>query len=657
MASLHRVATCLILVLAPVAVFGQSSLYSDIEPATTSVPVASVAGAPLQEAETIQLTDAVVERLATDEATSEYAEYFTFENSDVVSGTDARRAASASCKSFPGDSAWPKAIVWDILNVLLGEALTPTKPIASPCYDTQWGKRSTTECTDIINNFTNPLFHHADSTSNMWPIFQGRTCMPNNDTTGRTCTVGGYPEFAIKVTNVAQVQLVINFVRSTNIRLVIKNTGHCYLGKSTGAGSLSLWMHNLNKIDFLPDYKGPGYSGLALKLAAGVTVREVYEAANRNGVTVLGAVSWSVGYAGGMIIGGGQNPLAGIYGMAADHVVAFQVVTADGRFVTASEVSHPDLFWALRGGGGGTFAVVTSVTVRAHPKLNFVTSKWVLDASNNNFDAFLAGTKKFYDVFLGWADAGIYSFFVMGNAPTPFLSMLFLFVANHTEESYTKVVKPFFDYLDANNMTLTSPHTSLAHNSFYSAYQATWGANSFPIGLENSLPANRIIPRRNFQENNNETFALIKDHVLSGKHLLGYHKAPKKYANTNNAVNPAWRECGMFMVTSSNKALDHSTPEGLAVAKKDLQENILQPWRDITPVSEGGGMYSNEASVMESDWQESFYGGYYPKLIEIRKKWDPKDVFYATTAVGSERWVVQDGEQGVQTQNGRLCRV
>jgi FAD/FMN-containing dehydrogenase len=86
--------------------------------------------------------------------------------------------------------------------------------------------------------------------------------------------------------------------------------------------------------------------------------------------------------------------------MAADHVVAFQVVTADGRFVTASEESNSDLFWALRGGGGGTFGVVVSVIIRAHPKLNVVTAGWKLDASTNSVDAFWAGTKKFYDVFL-----------------------------------------------------------------------------------------------------------------------------------------------------------------------------------------------------------------------------------------------------------------
>ncbi|KAH7094849.1 hypothetical protein FB567DRAFT_511218 [Paraphoma chrysanthemicola] len=636
---------------------GQSIALKSLEPAVATVPLSVAAGAPLQSAETRQLTDEVVERLITNNATSAYAEYFIFQKDIADNFALARQNVSSRCRTFPGDLAWPKALVWDVFDALLGGALIPTIPIAAPCYDTPWGKQNAQTCADVTKNFTNPLFHHADPTSNMWPIFQGRTCMPTNDSSSRTCTLGGYPAYAVKASTIAQIQLAINFARAANLRLVIKNTGHCYLGKSTGAGALSLWMHNMDQIDFLPDYRGPGYNGPALKLAAGVNVRQVYEAADRYNVTVLGAVSWSVGYAGGMITGGGQNPLAGIYGMAADHVVAFQVVTADGRFITVSEADHPDLFWALRGGGGGTFAVVTSVIIRAHPKLNVVTSKWVLDATTNNADAFWKGTKKFYDVFLDWADAGIYSFFIMGKAPAPFLNMMFLFAPNHTLESYTKVVKPFFDYLKAENISLTSPHSSLAHSSFYNAYQATWGSNSFPIGLDNSLPANRIVPRVNFKEKYNETFALIKDHVLAGKHLLGYHKAPKDYANTDNAVHPAWRNCGMFLVTSSNKSMDHSTPEGLSAANKDLQENILQPWRDITPVAAGGGTYLNEASVMEPDWQESFYGGFYPRLSQIKRKYDPNDVFYATTAVGSERWRVEDGEQGVQTQNGRLCKV
>jgi FAD/FMN-containing dehydrogenase len=118
--------------------------------------------------------------------------------------------------------------------------------------------------------------------------------MPKNSTTSTQCTLGGSPSYAVKVTNAAQVQLAVNFARNANLRLVIKNTGHCYLGKSNGAGALSLWMHNLKEIDFLPDYSAEGidYKGPALKLGAGVQVRDAYEAADRNNVTILGAVSW-----------------------------------------------------------------------------------------------------------------------------------------------------------------------------------------------------------------------------------------------------------------------------------------------------------------------------------------------------------------------------
>lgn len=242
-------------------------------------------------------------------------------------------------------------------------------------------------------------------------------------------------------------------------------------------------------------------------------------------------------------------------------------------------------------------------------------------------------------------DAGLYSFFIMW--PTPQLSMNYMFAPNHTLQSYYKVVGTFFEFLEANNITLSLSHQAMQHTSFYSAYQATWGANNFPVGVDTSLPANRLVPRRNFVEKYEETYALIKSHVSSGKHFLGYHNAPSNaaptVANQNNAVNPAFREMVFFLVTSSNRSADHSSPAGLAAQNKYLQEQVLQPWRDIAPVSEGGGTYLNEASVEEVDWQESFYGGYYHKLSEIKRKWDPNEVFYAVTAVGSERWKVQDG--------------
>lgn len=207
----------------------QATSLSPIDPVATSVPDVQIAVAPLQTAETLQLSDAVISRIAKDEVTKQYAEYFVFENATL-----APQKSLASCKTFPGDLTWPIKLVWEVFDALLGEALIPTVPIASSCYDTKWGNKDSAECANVVSNFTNPLFHESDPTSIMWPMFQGRTCIPSNSTSGKQCTKGAYPEYAVEVTNVAQIQLTVNFARAANLRLVIKNTGHCYLGKSSG---------------------------------------------------------------------------------------------------------------------------------------------------------------------------------------------------------------------------------------------------------------------------------------------------------------------------------------------------------------------------------------------------------------------------------------
>jgi hypothetical protein len=125
----------------------------------------------------------------------------------------------------------------------------------------------------------------------MWSLFQGRTCMPTNNSDGK-CTLGGYASYSINVSSVAQVQLGVNSARNANLRLTIKNTGHDYIGKSSGAGAgaLSLWTHNLKNIEFIKEYEGGGYSGPAFKAGAGVQGFEILEAARDNDVTVLAGI-------------------------------------------------------------------------------------------------------------------------------------------------------------------------------------------------------------------------------------------------------------------------------------------------------------------------------------------------------------------------------
>lgn len=95
---------------------------------------------------------------------------------------------------------------------------------------------------------------------------------------------------------------------------------------------------------------------------------EVLEAAKNESLVVLTGECSSVGIAGGYTQGGGHSALATSFGLSADNTLEFEAITADGRFLTASSIENPDLYWALSCGGGGNYAVVFSMTVKAHPE-------------------------------------------------------------------------------------------------------------------------------------------------------------------------------------------------------------------------------------------------------------------------------------------------
>lgn len=123
----------------------------------------------------------------------------------------------------------------------------------------------------------------------MFPLYKGRSCVPSLEPTG-PCTQGGHSPYAIDVSNVAQIQLAVNFARQSNIRLVIRNTGHDYNGRSTGAGALAVWTQHLKDIEFIPEYVNPEYKGTAMKVGAGVQGFKVYDVALKHGVTALAGI-------------------------------------------------------------------------------------------------------------------------------------------------------------------------------------------------------------------------------------------------------------------------------------------------------------------------------------------------------------------------------
>ncbi|KAH6844564.1 hypothetical protein B0I37DRAFT_398218 [Chaetomium sp. MPI-CAGE-AT-0009] len=605
---------------------------------------------PLFEYETRSLTEAGLEELLAENGVTGHASLFAFD--DGVE-TDSGPSGPA-CKAFPGDAEWPSQGIWQNFDDLLGGALIETVPIAAPCYQNM-GVYNAERCAAVRDSFSDPYLHENDPTSIFWPLYQGRTCMVTDDPDSGNCTHGAFPVYAVNVSSVSQIQLAVNFARNANLRLVIKNTGHCYLGKSSGAGALSIWTHNLKNLEYFPDLEIPGYSGPAIKWT--------HQPLNLH--HMLTSLAQSVGYAGGYIAGGGHTPLSGLYGMAADHVMALEVVTADGHFITASPEENTDLYWALRGGGGSTFGVVTSLIIRVHPKLPVVTSTFTISTSPNvTADAFWESMYTYFSLFIPFTDAGTYSWFTLssdGNGSHTFTMDPF-FAPNHTLATFTTLIQPWFTKLRALNIPFTP--TTTAHPSFYAAYNATWGRNrrlNSAGGI--SVPGNRLLPRRNWEDPAlfNETFAVLRRHASAGRPLMGYHQAPRNRAGAgaDNAVNSAWREVVCFLILSGRLPVGvvDPTPDQVRAASEELREEIIAPLREVAPESEGGGAYLNEANVDEPMWREAFYGVHYGRLLEIKRARDPREVFYATTAVGSEGWEVRDGEMGVQTQNGRLCRV
>jgi hypothetical protein len=358
---------------------------------------------------------------------------------------------------------------------------------------------------------------------------------------------------------------------------------------------------------------------------------------------------------GGYSQGGGHSPLMQLYGMGADQVVALEVVTAAGFFITATPEVNSDLYWAMLGGGGGTFGIVTSAVVKVHPKVAVTTSvfNFTTSATVSN-ETFWTGVKAFWDEMPTYNAAKTYSYFFLSLANGVYSFEMFPFFATQkTVAEYEALVKPFFDTLKTLNI---SYQISTQHfDTFYPAYKATFGTINYRVGGYTSIPGNRIMPAANWEDAalSTKTFESVKHAVDNSLRIGLYHQAPANPAKIINSVNPAFRNEAAMLIAIDPVAAS-STPAQLAVGSKHLTDVVLGPIRDVT---QGGGAYANEADIAEPDWQQAFWGSNYPRLLTVKKKWDPTNLFYVHHGIGSEGWVVDDGDRGVQTQDGKLCQI
>lgn len=167
-----------------------------------------------------------------------------------------------------------------------------------------------------------------------------------------------YPALIVRCSGVADVMAVVDFARANRLLTSVRGGGHSMAGTAVCEGGLMISLENMNGIRIDPENRIGWVSG-------GCSLGDLDHETAAHGLVCPGGVVSTTGVA-GLTTGGGYGWLRGKLGMSIDNLRAVEMVTADGRFVRASETQNPELFWGIRG-GGGNFGVVTSFEFRLHP--------------------------------------------------------------------------------------------------------------------------------------------------------------------------------------------------------------------------------------------------------------------------------------------------
>ncbi|KAK8123919.1 FAD binding domain-containing protein, partial [Apiospora kogelbergensis] len=536
-----------------------------------------------------------------------------------------RDGIAESCKCFPGDTCWPSAAEWSGLNATVGGRLVATVPLGAPCHDPAYDEAT---CKSLQSQWRDSGIHMASSSSVMAPIFANQSCdafQPRS----RACELGNYVRYAVNATSVADIQATIAFAQEKNVRFVIRNTGHDYLGRSTGAGALAVWTHYMKGMEFLSDFDdGAGYRSKAVKLGAGVQGFEIMEAARDQGVVVVGGECPTVGIAGGYTQGGGHSALSTSFGLSADNVLSWELVTADGALLTASKTENPDLYWALSGGGGGTFGVVVSMTVKTYPdavvsgaKLSFYAAD-----NHNSSETLYAGIQAFHEALPAMVDAGSMVIYFFNSE---YFSITPLTIYNKTQEELQEIMQPFESALKSLSVNYTVTYSqSETYYAHYDKYFGPLPLGNIQVGI--AQYGGRLVPRAVTAKISDTWRFLVEQGVIWIGIALDVSSFGGSSGFPANSVHPAWRDtlvCATMTLPWSFEA-----PWSDMLALRNKMTDVIMP--AIEAATPGSGSYGNEGDWRQPNFQEAFWGTNYARLLAIKEKYDPLDFFYVTAGGG-----------------------
>lgn len=528
------------------------------------------------------------------------------------------------------------------LNKAFHGKLQLATPLALPCFS-RFGTTNTTpnpsQCAEIQENYTSPLYRvdrfsaYFNTQSEICDTLSTQQCLldPSDPSllsaiSGQICNQGAIPPYYIEVQSAADVKSAFSFASLTHMPLVIKNTGHDFNGRSSGPGALALWTRKLQDMQFHASFVPAGckhQEGIrAITTGAGVIMDQVYEFADQHNSTIVGGSGPTVGLSGGWVMTGGHGVLTPTYGLGIDRVLQFQIVTPDGVERTVNGCQNPDLFWALRGGGGGTFGVVLSATHRVEGVVPLSVAFVSLPPSS------LAATQQgFLDLLvssaLDLANQG------WGGPQTPLEAILATPLLDLP--SAKSSLSPILAYVNSNNGSVVLE----SHPTWYSFYAKYLKPGAQPAGFS-TFSNNRLIPKDMLTSppGRAKISAYIKWLFSVGLEPFLLSTTPYLYSGNGNNTNvtpyaygavnstsatPAWRNSAFMLVTEAVWAYNSTRAE-----KQQVINLLKQVSEKATKLAPDAGTYANEAQPWTQNWEQAFWGSNYDKLLSLKRKWDPQ---------------------------------
>ncbi|PHH61092.1 hypothetical protein CDD81_803 [Ophiocordyceps australis] len=563
-----------------------------------------------------------------------------------------RAHANQKCRCRPHQPCWPSRDAWQAFNSSIDGNLVAVQPVAHACHGANY---DTAACNAALNRSTDSLWRASEPGALQWVNWeawpeQNQSCYFD---TARTvpCRHGRLSLWSAVVHKPEHIQTAVRFATQYNIRIAIKNSGHCFLGRSAAPESLQISTNRLKDMTFSGKFVPAGanlsHHGAvsAVTIGAGVSLKELYTAAGSRNMTLVAGLAHTVGAAGGYIQGGGHSPLGNWKGMASDQALEFRVVDAKGNLIIANDYQNKSLFWALRGGGGGTFGVVVSVTVKTFSNVPAPYAFFNFAAFRNDSAALGKMVNGFNTHLPAISDVGGSGYFFIrtktgeqNDTQHVYVSGALIF-ANQPRVDEAKRV---LDAMAADVGQYALPWSM--YNISMAPRVSDWILGVLPGPSDETgnkaLLGSRLVSREFLASNDGPgrlTSALQSIQRQTGDIIFTGLLVGGGAVNTNqvdSALNPAWRKTLLHitfgMGWNSNMTL---------VEQKKLQRLVTGTLvEELKALEPHMGAYLNEANAYEASWQESFWGCNYPRLYQIKQQVDPDGIFIVRRGVGSEDW-------------------